>query len=291
MDRRTFLKAAAGVSLGAAMGWTRRSERALADRSMIAVPPSIMLHARQDHLDNLGALIDWLRDKGLTLITYRALWERLTADGALPANPVIVSIDDLILVKGSNNFYFIEKMVNIFIEKASPATLALNTEPVESGVDGQLVSLKDQDDNLWATANGWLEYGIELATHTHSHQNLLDASLKAEDFQREIGGSAQMIFERTKQAVTTLVLPYGNGLGPDGALIAPIVETCRANGIGMVVGVAGGRVPLGAGPAADQPVYFVGRVGPVVGNFSTIYGDVEYWLDENAAYHFASDLP
>jgi len=48
---------------------------------------------------------------------------------------------------------------------------------------------------------------------------------------------------------------------------------------------------LSAIPAADQPVYFVGRVGPVVGNFNTIYGDVEYWLDENAVYHFASDLP
>jgi len=107
-------------------------------------------------------------------------------------------------------------------------------------VDGQLVSLKTQDDDLWATAKGWLEHGIELATHTHSHQNLLDASLKAEDYQREIGGSAQVIFDHAEQAVTTLVLPYGNGLGPDGALIAPIVETCRANGIGMVVGVAGG---------------------------------------------------
>jgi len=61
---------------------------------MIAVPPSIMLHARQDHLDNLAALIDWLRDKGLAPITYRALWGGLTADGTLPANPVIMSIDE-----------------------------------------------------------------------------------------------------------------------------------------------------------------------------------------------------
>jgi hypothetical protein len=286
MNRRTFLKTAMGLGLGMMTGG-----RVFARQALLPVPPSIMLHARQAHLDNLGTLIDWLRDKGLTPITYRALWDGLTANGALPANPVIVSIDDLILVKGSNNFYFIEKMVNVFIEKEAPVTLGLNTEPVVSGADGQLVSLTDQDDNLWATAKGWLEHGIELATHTHSHQNLLDASLRPEDYQREIGGSAQLIFERTGQAVTTLVLPFGNGLGADGTLIAPIVDTCRANEIGMVVGVAGGRTPLSAAPAADQPVYFVGRVGPVVGNFNTIYGDVEYWLDESAAYHFASDLP
>ena len=291
MNRRTFLEAVGALSLGVAVGWMRWSERAWAGQDMIAVPPSIMLHARQDHLDNLAILIDWLRDKELTPITYRALWDGLTADGKLPPNPVILSIDDLILVKGSNNFHFIEKMVDIFIEKAAPVTLALNTEPVERGADGQLVSLKDQDDNLWATAQGWLAEGIELATHTHSHQNLLDASLMADDYQREIGGSAQLIFERTGQTVTTLVLPYGNGLGPDGTLNAPIVETCRANGIGMVVGIAGGRAPLSAVPAADQPVYFVGRVGPVVGDFGTIYGDIQYWADQNAAYHFTSDLP
>jgi hypothetical protein len=244
MDRRTFLKAAAGVTLGAAMGWTRRFERALADQSIIAVPPSIMLHARQDHLDNLGALIDWLRDKGLAPITYRALWETLTADGALPANPVIMSVDDLILVKGSNNFTFIEKMVYVFIEKSVPVVLGINTEPVTAGADGELVSLKDQDDDLWAAAKGWLEYGVELATHTHSHKNLADPSLTAGNYAYEIGGSAQLIVERTGQAVTTLVLPYGNGLGPDGALMPPIVETCRAAGIGLAVGVAGGRTPL-----------------------------------------------
>ena len=52
--------------------------------SLVAVPPSIMLHARQDHLDNLGALIDWLLDKGLTPITYRALWDGLTNGRAAP---------------------------------------------------------------------------------------------------------------------------------------------------------------------------------------------------------------
>jgi peptidoglycan/xylan/chitin deacetylase (PgdA/CDA1 family) len=285
MTRRAFLKMACSL-----MG-PRAVAGLLIPARMVPVPPSIMLHARQDHLDNLSALIDWLLDQGLAPVTYRALWERLTAGGPLPANPVIVSIDDLILVKGSNNFYFFEKMVNVFIEKGVPVTLALNTEPMGTGANGQLVQLKDQDDNLWAAAKGWLDYGVELSTHTHSHQDLTDPGLRPEDYQDEIGGSAQMIVERTGQPVTTLVLPYGSGLGADGALISPIVEACRAAGIGMVVGIAGGRTPLVAAPAQTQPVYFVGRVGPVRGDFNTIYGDVQYWVNQNAAYHVASDLP
>jgi hypothetical protein len=71
----------------------------------------------------------------------------------------------------------------------------------------------------------------------------------------------------------------------------PIVEACRAAGIGITVGVAGGRTPLIPAPAGSQPVYFVGRVGPLRSDFSTIYGDIEAWRDQNAAYHFASDLP
>ncbi len=287
ITRRAFLKTAAVCGLSLPAGQRLRAARQL----LVAVPPSIMLHARQDHLDNLGALIDWLLDKGLTPITYRALWDGLTNAAPLPSNPVIISIDDLTLVKGSSNFVFIEKMVHVLIDKKVPGVLALNTEPVIAGADGQPVSLRDQDDTLWATAAGWADEGIELATHTHSHQNLADGSLRPEDYEREVGGSAGLIEERTGQAVTTLVLPFGNGIGPDGALLPPIIEACHAAGIGMVVGVAGGRVPLVPAAAQTVPIYFVGRVGPMRDNFSTIYGDVEYWLAENAVYQVGSDLP
>jgi hypothetical protein len=289
LNRRFFLKAAGACLLSAAGPFDPVLVSARSGQPWVAVPPSIMLHARQDHLDNLPVFIDWLLEHGFTPITYRALWEGLTAGEPLPADPVIVSIDDLILVRGSNNFYFIEKLVNVFIEKAAPVVLGINTEPLTTGADNQLVQLRDQDDTLWATAKGWLAHGIELATHTQSHKNLADPSLTPDDYQREIGGSAQMIVERTGQPVTTLVLPYGNGAGADGLLMPPIVEACRAAGIGMVVGVAGGRTPLSAAPAGM--VYFVGRVGPVRGDFNTIYGDVLSWRDENAAYHFVSDLP
>jgi peptidoglycan/xylan/chitin deacetylase (PgdA/CDA1 family) len=258
----------------------------------VPVPPSVMLHARQEHLDNLPALVDWLLARAYTPITYRMLWDGLTAGGVLPRNPAIVSVDDLSLVRGSSNFAFIEKMVDVFIEKEALAVIAINTEPVVLGANNQPVQLTDQDSALWARAQAWTAQGIELATHTQSHQNLTDASLTADDYRREIGGSAQMIADRTGQPVTTLVLPYGNGTlaGHDGALMPRIVDECRRVGIGMVVGVAGGRVPLTPAPAESRPVYLVGRVGPVRGDFSTIYGDIEYWHGQNAPGD-ASDLP
>jgi peptidoglycan/xylan/chitin deacetylase (PgdA/CDA1 family) len=284
ISRRSFLKMM-GVAAG---GWFVPFRQGL-----IPVPPSVMLHARQDHLDNLARLLDWLRARDYTPITYRVLWDTLTAGGDLPLRPVILSIDDLVLVKKSNNFDFIEKMVNILIEQQVAAVLAINTEPLVEGVDGQVVRLTDQDDTLWAKARTWAEQGIELATHTQSHRNLDDARMTADDYHYEIGGSAQIIADRTGQTVITLVLPYGNGTidgQHDAPLLPPIVDECRRSGIGMVVGVAGGRVPLGPQPAAAQPVYFVGRVGPERDHFDTLYGDIDYWRKQNSPGQ-ASDLP
>lgn len=290
VSRRSFLAAMLGSGVLLRAQWTAR-------QAALPVPPSVMLHARQAHLDNLPRLVDWLFAGGYTPVTYRMLWDGLTAGAALPASPVIVSIDDLILVKGSNNFAFIQKMVNILIDKKFPAVIALNTEPIVFNAANQPVQLHDQDDTLWAEAAAWTGQGIELATHTQSHQNLADPSLTAADFQREIGGSAQMITDRTGQPVITLVLPYGNGtLGgrQDASLLPPIIDECHRSGIGVVVGIAGGRIPLVPAPASTHPIYFVGRVGPETGRYDTIYGDIDYWHAHNtsgSAPGSGSDLP
>jgi hypothetical protein len=49
-------------------------------------------------------------------------------------------------------------------------------------------------------------------------------------------------------------------------------------------------VPLTPTSGESQPVYFVGRVGPMRDDFGTIYGDIEYWHRQNAPGD-ASDLP
>jgi peptidoglycan/xylan/chitin deacetylase (PgdA/CDA1 family) len=282
-SRRAFLEWAALIGAG---GLLRENHSAWVRQRMIPVPPSIMLHARQDHLDNLARLIGWLRAEGFTLISYRELWEGLTGGAALPAAPVILSIDDLVLVRGSNNFAFIERMVAICQEKNAPVVVGINTEPIVFNAQDQPVQLIDQDDDLWNRARGWVSGGVELATHTQTHKNLTDPALSVDDFQREIGGSAQMIADRTGQPVITLVLPYGSGTVGyrEGPLYAPIADECRRAGIGMVVGVAGGRAPLIPRPASESPLYLVGRVGPVRDRFDTIYGDITYWRTQNAAF-------
>lgn len=290
LHRRTVLKAAAAAG-GALLFGSRYVRRALA---WTPVPPGIMLHARQEHLDNLPALLAWLREEGFTPVTYRALWDALNGSVTLPRQPVIISIDDLTLVKGSINFPFIARMVNICLARNAPVVLGINTEPLEITASGDIVQLRDQDEDQWAQAAVWASQGVELATHTQTHQNLVDRRLTPDDFQREIGGSAAFITARTGQSVTTLVLPYGNATADgrhDGPLYAPVETACRAARIGMVIGVAGGRVPLPSREPGTAPVYFVGRVGPLTGHFNSIYGDVTYWQRDNAIYRDDAPVP
>ncbi len=248
-------------------------------QTVIPVPPSIMLHARQAHLDNLDRLLDWLAERSYTPITYRKLWARLTDSQPMPAKPVILTIDDLTMVRGSSNFAFIGKMVDILIRRETPAVLGVITKPVFVNSNNETIQISDQDDALWATAAEWAGHGLEFATHTESHQNLAAVGLDADDYQREIGGSAAMIAERLGQPVITLVLPFGNGTidVQQGTLIDPIISACHDAGIGMVVGVAGGRKPLMPTSADEQPIYFVGRVGPQTNDFDGIYWEIEHW--------------
>lgn len=245
----------------------------------VPVPPTVMLHARQAHLDNLPRLLDWLLEREYTPITYCALWNFLTGKGTLPPQPVILTIDDLTLVRGSINFPFIARMVDILIERNVPGVLGIITQPVVATGSGRLVQLREQDDALWERAAEWQASGIELATHTDSHCNLAARDMTPEDLRREIGGSADLIAARSGAAVQTLVLPYGNGASDSyaGRLRTPIVDACRETGITIVAGVGGGRVPLAPAPADERPVYFVGRVGPAADAFDSVYWEIDYW--------------
>lgn len=283
VHRRRFLAlalAAGGVLL-------TRTGRALA---WVPVPPSVMLHARQDHLDHLPRFLDWLLDEGYTPITYRTLFAALTARDTLPRKPVIISIDDLTLVRGSINYPFIARMVSLFLERELPVVVAIVTEPVLQGASGHPVQLTDQDDAAWAHVAEWAACGVELATHTQTHKNLVDVRMACADYEREIGGSAAMIEARAAPPVATLVLPFGNAMvggRHGGTLHEPIVAACRAAGIGMIVGVAGGRDPLVPVAGTEPPVYFAGRVGPLTGDFRSIYSDVAHWqaTNERACAH------
>lgn len=278
MYRRHALKFLALASAIACVAPSRLIEAADA-LGRIPVPPTVMLHARQAHLDNLPRLLDWLQERKYTPITYQMLWSCLAGGCLLPAQPVIITIDDLTLVRGSRNFPFIARMVDILIERQIPGVLGIITQPVVARADGRLVKLREQDDALWARAIEWQASGIELATHSDSHRNLAEAGITQEDLRHEIGGSANLIEARTGSVVRTLVLPFGNGARDShaGRLQAPIIAACREAGIGVVAGVGGGRVPLMPTPANERPVYFVGRVGPSVASYDSIFWEITHW--------------
>jgi len=277
MRRRQALKL---LALAPA-GWLLRGglPGAAAAERLIPVPPTVMLHARQAHLDNMARLLDWLAAHSYTPITYRALWASLAAKAPLPPQPVILTIDDLTLVRGSLNFPFIARMIAILLAREVPAVVSIVTEPVISAGNGQLVQLRQQDDSLWAQAAAWQARGIELATHTRSHRNLAEAGMPRDELEAEIARSAALITARTGEAVRTLVLPFGNGATDSqaGALRDSIAGCCRGAGIGIVAGVSGGRAPLIPASPDQQPVYFVGRVGPVEGSYSSIFWEIEHW--------------
>jgi len=278
MVRRHVLKLLALAAATACVA-PARAIRALDALGRVRVPPTVMLHARQAHLDNLPRLLDWLFERGYTPITYQTLWECLAEDCALPTQPVILTIDDLTLVRGSRNFPFIARMVDVLLEYEAPGVLGIITQPVTAGAGGRLIQLREQDEAHWALAVEWQASGIELATHSDSHCNLAERRLSPDDLRREIGASAALIEARTGAPVRTLVLPFGNGASDSyaGRLQAPIVDACREAGIGIVAGIGGGRVPLVPAPASEQPVYFVGRVGPMADDFDSIFWEIAYW--------------
>ncbi|HMM28238.1 MAG TPA: polysaccharide deacetylase family protein [Aggregatilineaceae bacterium] len=275
MRRRSFLKLLAGAAAGAVLPVP--AARASVER--VPVPPTVMLHARQAHLDNLPRLLDWLAERNYTPITYRALWDHLSGSRSLPARPAIITIDDLTLVRGSSNFAFIARMIDVLLERAVPAVVGIITEPIVTCDDGRLVQLKEQDDALWGCAAVWQASGIELATHTTSHRNLAEVGITPDVLRHEIGASAALIAARTGQPVGTLILPFGNGASDShaGRLRAPIAEVCRACGIGIVAGVGGGRAALEPAPPDAQPIYFVGRVGPAADAYDGIFWEITHW--------------
>ncbi|MCC6799670.1 MAG: polysaccharide deacetylase family protein [Anaerolineae bacterium] len=274
MQRRVFLKL-----LAASAGSMLPAPAAGAVAECVPVPPTVMLHARQAHLNNLPRLLDWLAQREYTPVTYRSLWDCLTGAQPLPARPAIITIDDLTLVRGSGNFAFIARMIDVLLERAVPAVVGIITQPVVVCAGGRLVQLQEQDDALWDCAAGWQARGIELATHTTSHRNLAEAGITPDDLRYEICTSAELIAVRTGQPVHTLLLPFGNGAidSQAGRLRASITEACRAGGIGIVVGVAGGRIPLEPAPAEARPVYFVGRVGPMADAYDGIFWEIAHW--------------
>ena len=248
INRRQFLKLTGAVLLASILTPGRASG---SGAEPVSVPPSLMLHSR--HRWRLEAILVGLRRGGFEGVTYADLEGALLGQLALPARPVLITIDDVCPARGSPSFAYFAAMKDLLVEYGFKATFSVITRPDVP-----------HDDAAWDQLASWLQDGIRLETHTAYHSNLDNPTFAAGDYEEEIGGSAALIRARTGCDVRALILPYGSGhYAQTGKTNPRIVAACQQAGLRFVVGITGGRTPLPVDIAPDEVLY-VGRVGPGV---------------------------
>jgi peptidoglycan/xylan/chitin deacetylase (PgdA/CDA1 family) len=225
ISRRQFLKALTTTLLGANLPTYYILPKLTDD---ITVPPCLMLHSR--HWRVLPDLLEKLVARGYEGITYMQ-WEYALLWGTpLPAQPVIISIDDLALDVKNPAFDYFERMKKNFADAKFKAVFGIITRP-------NLV----HDEDRWAEVAAWSLEGMELATHTSYHSNLDNPKFTEIDYRAEIVDSAEMIRLKTGQPVRTLITPYGSGYDLATQTLNPYVHTaCQQANLRFVAGIATG---------------------------------------------------
>jgi len=232
----------------------------------VEVPPSLMLHARSVHLQLLKPLLDKLTAHNFHSVTYKDLLAAVQGTQPLPDNPVILSFDDMTCAISSQNVGFptFQFMENILLNNGFKGVFGLITEPILEPRQAII-----QDMAHWQVVAGWIQDGMEIATHTKNHIDLIDRALTLSAIREQIQDSTFMIAEATGQPVTTLILPFGNGLTGKMDAVAhekirpEIKQVCQELGIQMVVGLSEGRGIVGPDNANNNSdVWYVGRTVP-----------------------------
>jgi hypothetical protein len=273
VSRRNFLKmlGAAG-SYAAILPLGMEQLVPPAADSWVEIPPSLMLHSPDGKADFLPPLLERLHSLGFTTTTYKGWYQGVLANNPVP-NPVILSIDDITLVRsGPSTFNNFVQMKDWIKAAGGTAVYGVITTPV---INGQ--PQREQDEARWDMMQAWVEEGFELATHTsyHSNFNALDTGprpdFSAVDYEAEIVQSAELIETKLAERqidyrVETLILPYGSGYSyqlPEQAIHPGIVNACRQTHIKFVVGIPHGREPLQQDTFENgRKVVYVGRIPP-----------------------------
>lgn len=244
LNRREFLKIS-GLGALALAGALPASTQAAA--RTLPAPPVIMLHSRHRWL--LPTLLEALLEEEYTGISLADLSAALAGDRSLPPQPVMITIDDLDLVRGTPSYEAFDAMHMSLVEYGFPGVFGIITHPDDPPSEA-----------WWQAIAGWVDEGIEFATHTAYHSNLDDPAFTAEDFREEIVESARSIQRATGQPVRALVTPYGSGYDRQTGSIRPeIVTACQDARIQFVIGITGGRQPIPLEPDPDEVIY-LGRM-------------------------------
>lgn len=223
LNRRQFLQ----YSLSGFAAFTLRDLPATPD--LLAAPPALMLHSR--HHKQFPELLDLLSKRGYAGINYHDLKRAALGEITLPAQSILISIDDISMVQGNPGFKIFRKMKDALVEYGFRGSFAVITRPD-----------LPQDEQLWAEVAAWTQEGISLENHTSYHSNLDNPAFTALDYQAEIIDSAAMIREFSGAAVSALITPFGSGYDPLRERVLPqITAACKTAKLPFIVGIIGGR--------------------------------------------------
>jgi peptidoglycan/xylan/chitin deacetylase (PgdA/CDA1 family) len=162
-----------------------------------------------------AAEIDWLAAKGYTAITLQTWWNAWHGGAALPARPVVISLDD-----GFDGWYWY----------AAPALDAHGWPAVMNVALSHLGTASKAPANPRDTAAAWklqpwmvdrlLAAGWELDSHTLTHAHLTQIS--PADLTAEVDGSRTALQQRFDVPVDFFCYPYGEY---DAAVIARVAAS------------------------------------------------------------------
>jgi hypothetical protein len=254
LTRRQFLKnTLAGIAMFALRDIPLTTET-------LTIPPALMLHSR--HHEQLPELLEMLSERGYMGINYHDLLRASKGEIRLPKKPILISIDDITMVKGNPGFKIFRKMKNALVSYGFRGSFAVITRPD-----------LPQDEDLWAEAAEW--QGISLESHTSYHSNLDNPNFTEVDYQAEIVDSTALIEQYTGKSVSALITPFGSGYDAvNGYVKEPILAACQDARLPFVVGIVGGRGVL---PPTEHTAY-MGRatMGLDDRNASGLF-EVENW--------------
>lgn len=144
--------------------------------------------------------LDYLSCQGFTALTLSQLYEGLSGTKKLPPKPVVLTFDD----GYADNLTYALPLLQRYAMRASVFVI---TDMV-----GQKCSwLKDHECNqlmTWEQLEQWLEAGMEIGSHTHTHPRL--NRLPEEELQAELATSKGILEMRLKTKIDVICYPYGD---------------------------------------------------------------------------------
>jgi hypothetical protein len=266
ISRRDFLLTCGRLGLLAGAGLIGGTVLNAQEAVMEEVPPTLMLHSRDNVYAFQNTLIKKLKLNNYKPTTYLA-WEQAIADGTPHDRSVILTIDDISMARGNRSFPSFRQMHDTYKDAGMVTVFAVITRPD-----------LPQDETKWDEVAEWVREGFELATHTSYHTNLSmndstpRSDLTEADYTAEIVDSAQLIEEKMQARginykVRTLVTPFGSGYShaqPIHEIHPGVATACAKTNIKFVVGMVAGKLPIERAsmePGNDDLVY-LGRTPP-----------------------------